>query len=289
MSTAVLSPTERDELRLARASDASPYDRVMSLDADRALIAMFVVGASVAQAALGAFFVFVSLIGLSMFGDDVRSHVGMRLAEVEIDIAREEPPKPAALPEVQQVPQEVTKETPKEAPPQAAAPAQVAQALTAKEDPNAPLDLTGNTIVSGSGADYAGGNSTNNGTSTVPVRTVPSASGVPGGTGNNVAPPPTGVDHSRSAGLLGGNEWNCSSFWPTEADIAQIDEAVVKVQVSVNAEGLPQTVKVLSDPGNGFGGAAIRCAKRQRFRTSLDREGNAQAGTTNPFNVRFNR
>ncbi len=292
MATAVFTPVERDDPRSARARDATPYDRVMALgyDEDKGLIAIFFVGASIVQASLTMLFLFISLIGLAMFADDVRGHVEMRLAEIEIDVTRDDaPPMPAVEPVVKEITPTVAKDpTPKDAPPQAASPAAAAQALTAKEDPNAPLDLTGNTIVTGSASAYAGGNSSNDGTSTVPVRTIPVASGVPGGTGTGTAPAST-VDRSRSAGLLGGNEWNCSSFWPTEAEVAQVDEAVVKIQVSVSAEGLAQTVKILSDPGNGFGGAAIRCAKRQRFRTALDRDGNPQAGNTNPFNVRFNR
>ena len=288
MATAVLSSGERGQLRVARESDASPYDRVMSLgyDSDAALLALFMAGAAVAQAAFGFVILLISLVGLSMFANDVRGHIDARLAEVEIEITRDEvAPKPTVEPEVKEAPP-VTKDTPRKeaAPPQAAAPAAAGKVIAATDDPNTPVDLT-NTVVVGSAESYGGGNSANNGTSTTPVRATAIPGGVPGGTGTS--PTPASIDRSRGAGLLGSTDWNCS--FPAEADVAQIDEAVVKVQVSINADGAPQTVKVLADPGSGFGGAAIRCAKRQRFRVALDRDGNAQAGTTNPFNIRFSR
>jgi protein TonB len=295
MTTVVLSSSERGErLQVARVTDAAaadPYRRVLGLgyDGDKGLLAMFVVGAGVAQAAFALLVLFVSLLGLSAFAHDVGRHVDNRLSVLEVDLApAEAPPLPVvAEPVAAEAPPAAKERAPQpkeKAPEPAAAPAQAAEALTAPADPDAPVDLT-NTIVTGNAATYAGGNSANNGTSATPVRTTAAPGGVLGGTGTGPRP----VDRSRGAGLLGSTDWNCSSFWPTEADVAQIDEAVVRVQVSVKADGTPQTVKVLSDPGSGFGSAAIRCAMRQRFRTALDHEGNVQPGTTHPFNVRFNR
>ncbi len=295
MATVVLSSSERGErLRVTRVSDAvpsDPYGRVLSLgvDGDKGLLAVSLVGASVAQATFALLVLRVSLLGLSMFAHDVGRHVDNRLAAVEVDLTPAEAPPPPVVAEpvvkdVPSAPKDRTLEPKAIAQPQAAAPAQAAEALTAKDDPNAPVDLT-NTIVNGNAANYIGGNSANNGTSATAVRNTAAPGGVPGGTGTG----PASVDRARSAGLLGSTDWNCSSFWPTEADVAQIDEAVVRVQVSVKADGTPQTVKILSDPGSGFGSAAIRCAMRQRFRTALDHDGNSQPGSTNPFNIRFNR
>jgi protein TonB len=294
MATVVLSPSERGEtMRVARAADAAatdPYTRVLSLgvNGEKGLLAVFVVGASAAQATFALLVMRLSLLGLSMFSHDVGRHVDNRLAVVEVDLtAAETPPPPiAAEPVVRETPpaaKEIAPQ-PKEAA-RGAAPAQVAEALTAATDPNEPVDLTDNTIVTGNGTNYVGGNSANNGTSAAPVRNAATPGGAPGGTGTGPAP----IDRARGAGLLGSTDWNCSSFWPTEADVAQIDEAVVRVQVAVKPDGTPQTVKVLSDPGSGFGSAGIRCAMRQRFRAALDHDGNAQPGTTHPFNIRFNR
>jgi protein TonB len=59
--------------------------------------------------------------------------------------------------------------------------------------------------------------------------------------------------------------------------------------VTVRPDGSAQSVKVLSDPGNGFGRAARTCALSQRFEAAFDRTGQAITGTTAPFTVRFTR
>jgi outer membrane biosynthesis protein TonB len=110
---------------------------------------------------------------------------------------------------------------------------------------------------------------------------------VPGGTGPVNAPPPqvAGPDLSRPASI---GAWSCSDF-PEEADTAQIDEAYVMIQVDVDANGKAATVKVLQDPGNGFGRQAKLCAMRQRFQPALDRSGNPVPGSTKAFRVHFSR
>jgi len=57
----------------------------------------------------------------------------------------------------------------------------------------------------------------------------------------------------------------------------------------VRADGTPEKVTVLSDPGHGFGRAATRCAMLQHFDAALDHDGNAIPGLTKSLRVRFER
>jgi protein TonB len=127
-------------------------------------------------------------------------------------------------------------------------PSPAAAILTAKDDPDEPVDLTGS-FISGSAASFAGG-----------------ATGVAGPVGpsiaagageSTVAPtprtPPAHVEPDRSKPVrrAGGSVWRCP--FPPEADSAQVDRAVVRLQVEVEASGRPMHAYVLSDPGFGFG------------------------------------
>jgi protein TonB len=63
-------------------------------------------------------------------------------------------------------------------------------------------------------------------------------------------------------------------------------EGVVKLRIVVGTDGRVQEVRVVSDPGSGFGEAAIRAAKR-RFRFRPARIGQEPVATEIPFTVRF--
>jgi protein TonB len=209
----------------------------------------------------------------------------------EVDIVREEPPPPpppTAEPKAEEA-KPIAPRPAQEAPPPPPAPAQAAKVLTANTKPDEPLDLTGNTIVQGNADSFAGGFTAGNGTSNTAVNAMPSPTGVPGGTGQVQAPPPPppGPDRSRTAALGGGGEWSCP--FPAEADTDQVDEAYVTLQVDVKADGSPTSVRVLSDPGHGFGREARRCAMNKRYATALDHDGTAIAGTTKAFRVHFSR
>lgn len=201
------------------------------------------------------------------------------LAPQEIEVMKDEPPPPPPPPAetAQPEPAPAVKATPHEAPPPAAAPAQAAKVLTQEPDPNEPVDLTGNTIVQGNADSYAGGTTAANGTSNRAVRNiVTSPTGTPGGTGAPQAKTTGGPDRSR-APSVGGTEWNAP--FPAEADTAQIDEAYVTLQIDVRPDGTPADVRVLADPGNGFGREARRYALSQHYPPALDHDGNAIAGT----------
>jgi outer membrane biosynthesis protein TonB len=199
--------------------------------------------------------------------------------EIEVEEAPPPPPPPPAPEETAQPEPAppVAKAAPKEAPPPAAAPAQAARVLAQAPDPNEPVDLTGNTIVQGNADTYAGGTTAANGTSNRAVRNVvTSPIGVPGGTGAPTAAPPSGPDRSRKAGVAA-SDWNAP--FPPEADTAQIDEAYVTLQIDVKPDGTAAAVRIIQDPGNGFGREARRFALSQTYKTQLDHDGNPIAGT----------
>jgi protein TonB len=205
-------------------------------------------------------------------------------APSEVDIVREEapppPPPPAPEPEHKAEPAAPPpRPAPHEAaPPPAPPPAQAGKVLTAEPDPNEPVDLTGNTIVTGNADSYAGGTTSANGTNATAVRGPAAVRGAPASTGTAAPEPaPAGPDRSRPAALGGGKDWNCP--FPPEADAAQIDEARVTLQLHVVADGTADDVTVLKDPGNGFGRVARQCALRQRHSPALDHDGNSIAST----------
>jgi protein TonB len=196
------------------------------------------------------------------------------VAPQEIDVMKEEPPsappvppaEPEAKPEPAPPPVRVV---PREAPPPA--PAQAGKVLTAEPDPNEPVDLTGNTIISGNADSYAGGVTAANGTSPVAVRGVTNPNGPPA-----TAVAPAGPDRSRRASVVDSNAWLTAPF-PPEADQAQIDDAHVTIQIDVRSDGIPSAVRVLKDPGHGFGREARKYALGLHYNPALDRDGNPVA------------
>ncbi len=211
------------------------------------------------------------------------------VAPQEIDVLRDEPPPPPPLSA------EAKEDAPPPPPPHAAPheappppPAQAGKVLTQEPDPNEPVDLTGNTIVSGNADSYAGGATASNGTGTMAVHGPTSPSGTPGVTGApQAAPQPAGPDRTRGPSLAGGAEWSNCPF-PPEADTAQIDEAFVTIEIDVRADGTPANARVLRDPGNGFGREAVRFAMTQRYDSALDRTGNRIPGNLK-VRVHFSR
>ena len=215
----------------------------------------------------------------------------------EIEVTKPKEPEP---PPVEEKKPEEPKEVPKAAPPPPApkdappppppAAAQAAAVLTQKPD-DEPVDFT-NSFVSGSSATFAGGITQAGGTSAQAVyNRAATAQGVPGGTGTAPAPPaPPGPDRSRGLSVSS-KDWSCGDLFPAEADSEQIDEMLVPVEVSVGADGKVQSVRVLKDPGHGFGRAAVQCTNRQgkdSFNLALDHDGNPIPGK-HAINVRFTR
>jgi protein TonB len=86
--------------------------------------------------------------------------------------------------------------------------------------------------------------------------------------------------------LAAGLRWDCP--FPEEAEQADIDDAVVGLDVHVAADGSVTSTRVLSDPGHGFARQARRCALAKRWQPGLDRAGRPTAQSV-LVNVRFVR
>jgi protein TonB len=213
-------------------------------------------------------------------------------APQEIEIVAPEappppPPAPAPEPEAKNEPPPAPHPAPHEATPPPA-PAQAGKVLTQEPDPNEPVDLTGNTIISGNADSFAGGVTAANGTSKTAVRGLTSPTGAPAAAG---APPaaaaPAGPDRSRPAAMADPSAWLNAPF-PREADDAQIDNAAVKIQIQVHPDGTVDVPTVVKDPGYGFGREAVKYAMRIKYMPALDRDGHAIPGTITTI-VRYSR
>jgi protein TonB len=162
------------------------------------------------------------------------------------------------------------------APQPPAAPAQAAQIIAA----DAPADLTADTFVTGSASAYAGGATTSTGTSTEAV----SRSSLE-------TPAPPAVKPATNAPVqavsLTSEQWHCP--WPAAALAQDLYEQFVIVRAWVRADGSVERASVISDPGYGFGAAAITCALHTRFNPARNARGEALRALSPPIRVRFTR
>ncbi|HMJ51149.1 MAG TPA: energy transducer TonB [Polyangiaceae bacterium] len=280
-----------DEDPLERAFE-DPLERVLELDSRSmkwgaiigmcGALALHIVGATEAARLAN---------GLGRWALDARSQVSAYLShfyDIEM-INPPPPPPPEEKPPEEEAPKPVAAikapSQEREAPPPA--PAQAGKILTQEPDPNEPVDLTGQGFVTGNADAYAGGVTAKDGTSKTAVRNLNAVvGGVPGGTGTKLAPP-SGPDQSRAPSIVGSSQWDCP--FPPEADAEEINYQRVKLLIVVRPDGTPQDAKVLSDPGNGFGREARKCALTRRYEPALDREGRPVAGTISQVNITFQR
>jgi protein TonB len=200
-----------------------------------------------------------------------------------VDLAQPPPPeKPRApdRPAKQPPPPRLPPSPRSRAEPSRPASAQAGAIVAQEPDPSAPLDLTGETLVTGTANAYAGGLTGSKGASTVAVRTAP---------GDPRSAPGArlvGRDRSRAVSLEDQN-WSCP--WPREGAAEQIDEQTVVIRVLVRPDGSAESAEVLSDPGHDFGQAAAACAMRTRFTPAHDRDGEPMRARSPPIRVRFTR
>ena len=176
------------------------------------------------------------------------------------------PPPPKALPPTAKVDAPAA---PPEATP-AAAPAQAAEVVAVDD---APADFSGMTIVTGKASVYAGGVTTSSGTSTA-----------------SVAPGTPVAQQARSyaKGVEPANgDWACP--WPKEAERADVNEETATVRVTVDGDGTPLSVRLVRDPGFGFGAAAAACAMREVYAAARDAAGNPVRAESAPIRVTFTR
>jgi len=214
-------------------------------------------------------------------------------------VAIEEPPPPA--PEPQPEPEPVaareppphserelrassrpeTPPTPRATPPrQAAPPAESGRIIAEEAETTGPVDLTDKTFVTGTASAYVGGASAHAGTN---------RDAVPGGlVDQGAAPTATPGRPSRARTVqLDESEWRCD--WPASAVAEDIYEQFVVLRVVVRVDGTVEQATLLSDPGHGFGGAAVECARRTRFSPARDAGGEVIRATSPPIRVRFTR
>jgi len=279
-----------DEEPLARSFE-DPLERVLELDSRSmkwgaiigmcGALALHIAGATEAARLAN---------GLGRWAHDARSQVTAYLSRFyEIEMVNPPPPPPPEeKPPEEEAPKPVAAvkapSPERESPPPA--PAQAGKILTQEPDPNEPVDLTGAGFVTGNAETYAGGVTAANGTSKTAVRNLNAVvGGVPGGTGTKVTAA-SGPDLSRPAAVSGSSQWDCP--FPAEADAEEINYQRVKLLIVIRADGTPQDAKVVTDPGNGFGREARKCALMRRYEPALNREGVPVAGNT-VVNVTFQR
>lgn len=206
--------------------------------------------------------------------------VQMEARVYQIDVAAPAPPPP---PERAVVERHVRAPAMRD---RSAAPApevgRAASVVAPEPDPGAPLDLTGDAIVTGQATAFAGGVTTSAGTNAAPSRA--GAAATTTGAGDAVLA--TAIDRASPVSLES-EKWSCP--WPREADSEQIDEQTVILRVIVDAGGAAERAAVLADPGHGFGAAAVACALRTRFVPARGRGGEAVRATSPPIRVRFTR
>lgn len=238
----------------------------------------------------------------------MRAELRAHFATIDIDVVEEprppeekaEEPEPVPEPEPDKAPEPVPEATkavvPKaddsygEAPPPAAA--QAPDVLHQADEPSTE-DLTSWTMVHKDGSKVTGGGYTSGeGTALTPVTDRrATAQGREDGRGKAgiataaAAPPP--VSRSRAAMPQSRNLSDCP--FPPQADMAQVDKAIVDVTVSVDPNGRAYQATVSVDPGYGFGTQAKRCALSMLYEPALNPAGEAIAGTTPTLRFRFSR
>ncbi len=161
--------------------------------------------------------------------------------------------------------------------------AQAGKALT-RED-----EAGGDSIASGDSNDPMSGLVAGGGTGNVPTKNRSARiDGKVGGHGTSTRADAV-IDPDLTRGAHAPSVITDDCPFPVESDLAGVDHAVVLLVVTVMPDGHAGAVKVLSDPGHGFGRAAISCAKRQIYTYARDRHGTHLQADTAPFNMRFTR
>lgn len=87
--------------------------------------------------------------------------------------------------------------------------------------------------------------------------------------------------------MLAGSDWRCP--WPSGAAASEKAVEIAVIRVVVNPDGTASAAEVLSDPGFGFGAAAVHCARSTRFIPALDRNGRLVRAQSPPIRVKFTR
>lgn len=236
----------------------------------RRLPALLVALAIHAALLLGALGMRPSLEGWSA---DLAARIHADLTRVEvIDIPPPEPPPADPTPPPPPPPSD-TPPPPATPPPRTRVkisnpPAQAGRVVTA---PPGALDLTGDVVVQGTASGYAGGLTSTTGTGTAPGTTTP-----PTPPPAPASPKPRSRDLSSPVSLPF-DEWSCP--WPSEAEHLAIDEQTAIIKLTVGPDGRIEAGRVVSDPGDGFGAAALECARNARLIPARDHDGHPVRAT----------
>jgi periplasmic protein TonB len=166
----------------------------------------------------------------------------------------------------------------------ASAPAQAGRIIAA--DPGAPADFSAGSFVQGNADMYAGGATAPAGANTSAVDPRENEPPPRPVAASKPPPAPRAPDRSRPVGMPEQN-WNCA--WPHEADAEDVDRQIAVVAVTVDEDGRVASAHVVSDPGHGFGRAAVGCARNVRFTPALDRDGHPVRAESPPIRVHFSR
>jgi protein TonB len=243
-----------------------------------------VAAAIIATSLHGALWAWAGLLqpSLESWSTAFSARVHAELMHVEVvELAKPPPPPAPPSPPAPTTPPPVAKPTrsaPRAEPSRPPPPAQAGAIVAQAPDPQAPVDLTGDTFVTGTADAYAGGVTAAAGTSKEAVFT------------QEAPPAPAPVkreeDRSRPVSLDDG-DWACP--WPRDAEAEELSEQVVVMKVVVRADGAAESVRLVSDPGHGFGPAAVACAMATRFEAARDREGRTVASISPALRVRFTR
>ncbi|MBX3204523.1 MAG: energy transducer TonB [Labilithrix sp.] len=89
----------------------------------------------------------------------------------------------------------------------------------------------------------------------------------------------------QHATLAPNRSWDCRL--PEAAHSMDYDRVSVVIEVHVGADGRPERVDVLQDPGYGFGEAAKDCAMKMRYVPARGSDGEPIRSSTGPFKVRY--
>lgn len=269
-------------------SDASPLDVVLGRATDRTRKRSWTVGAAWLFAVVvhGALAVVALRSGPSL--EAWSAELALEVHEALVDdqvielatpTAPEPPPPPRPAARQHAAPAPATPRTEAQVHELTETPAAPTQAAEVVTQDNVPVDLTGSTIVTGSGTTSLGG--------------------ATAATGQNTQAPstPTAAQASSKVAVtaralsrpvqLDAAAWRCD--WPREAISAEVYEQAVVLRVVVLADGRVEAAQLIEDPGNGFGPAALACAKRTRFSPALDESGAATRALSPPIVVRFTR
>jgi protein TonB len=215
-----------------------------------------------------------------------RVHARMTLPVV-VDLATPlpelDPPEPAAPPASEA--RVAAPPSPTSSPRRPVTPAAAAPALVGEAEP---VDLTqvpwaeGAARGSTRGGVYSEGAESPAGGAGDPARPEPTASPQ----APAMAPASRDPDRSRPVSLVG-DEWQCE--WPATARTATIEEQAVVLRVRVRADGTVRSATLVTDPGFGFGEAALACARRMVFTPALGRDGTPVEADSPAIRVHFVR